>query len=68
MDEAVPAGIWSLNGRNLTVTNDFDTQTATILEQSATTMKLKSEVNESETDQGITVATKLEVTYTFTKQ
>jgi len=68
MEETVSDGTWSLNGNTLTVTNDFDSQTATILEQTSTTLKLKAEVNESETDQGITVSTKIEAIYTFSKQ
>lgn len=68
MDETVPSGTWSLNGNILTVTNSTGSQTATIVEQTATTLKLKSEVNESQTDQGITITAKLDVTYTFTKQ
>ena len=68
MDETIPPGNWTLNGKVLTVTNGAESQTATILEQTATTLKLKSEVNESETDQGMTVAVKIEAIYTFTKQ
>jgi hypothetical protein len=69
MDETVTDGTWTLNGNTLTVTNDdFGPQTATVLEQTATTLKLKAEVNESESDQGITVSTKIEAIYTFTKQ
>ncbi|HMG91566.1 MAG TPA: hypothetical protein VK589_16025 [Chryseolinea sp.] len=68
MDETVTDGTWTLSGNTLTVTNDFGPQTATILEQTSTTLKLKAEVSESESDQGITVSTKIEAIYTFTKQ
>ena len=67
-DETVTDGTWDLNGNTLTVTNDFGTETATVLEQTSTTLKLKAEVSESESDQGITVSTKIEAIYTFTKQ
>ena len=68
MDETVMDGNWTLNGKTLTVTGDYGAQAATILEQTATTLKLKAEVSESESDQGITVSTKIEAIYTFTKQ
>ena len=68
MEDVIGEGTWTLNGNTLTVTSGSDSQTATILEQTSTTLKFKSEVNESETDQGITVTTKLEAIYTFTKQ
>jgi hypothetical protein len=67
-DETVTDGTWSLNGRTLTITNDFGTEDATVIEQSSTTLKLKAEFSESETDSGITVATKVEVVYTFAKK
>jgi hypothetical protein len=68
MEEVVTDGTWKLNGSTLTVTNDFGAQDATIVEQTSTTLKLKINVSDSETDQGITVATKVEAVYTFTKQ
>jgi hypothetical protein len=69
MNETVANGTWTLNGNTLTVTNDdYGDQTATILEQTPTTLKLKADVTESESDAGITVATKIEAIYTFTKQ
>ena len=68
MDETVTDGTWTLSGNTLTVTNDFGPQTATILEQTSTTLKLKAEVSENESDQGITVSTKIEAIYTFVKQ
>jgi hypothetical protein len=67
-DETITDGTWTLNGKTLTVTSDFGPQTATILEQTSTTLKFKAEVSENETDQGITVSTKIEAIYTFTKQ
>jgi hypothetical protein len=68
MDETITDGTWTLSGKTLTVTNDFGPQTATILEQTSTTLKFKAEVSENESDQGVTVSTKIEATYTFTKQ
>lgn len=68
MDETVTDGTWTLNGKTLTVTNDFGDQTATILEQTSTTLKFRAELTESESDSGVTVTTKIEAIYTFTKQ
>lgn len=68
MDQVVTDGTWTLSGRDLTITNDGIPQTATIVDQTSTTLKLKVDVNQSETDQGITVSTKVQATYTFTKQ
>jgi hypothetical protein len=68
MDETVTDGTWTLNGKTLTVTSDFGPQTATILEQTSTILKLKAEVSENQSDQGITVSSKIEAIYTFTKQ
>jgi hypothetical protein len=67
-EEVVTDGTWSLNGNTLTITNDFDSQTATIVEQNSTTLKVRIDVDETESDQGITVSTKVQATYTFTKQ
>ena len=68
MDETETDGTWTLNGNTLTVTSDFGPQTATILEQTSTALKLKAEVSENQSDQGITVSTKIEAIYTFAKQ
>jgi hypothetical protein len=69
VNDSVMDGNWTLNGKTLTITSDQGgTQTATILEQTSTTLKLKAEVSESESDQGVTVSTKIEATYSFTKQ
>lgn len=67
MGEVVTDGTWSLNGRNLTVTGDAGPQTATIIEQTSTRLKIKVEVKETATDQGMTVTTNVVGTYTFTK-
>lgn len=67
-DEAFSNGSWSLNGRELTITSADGPETVTIVEQSATTLKIKEVVNETETDQGATIAIKLEAVYTFTKK
>jgi len=52
MDETVTDGTWTLNGNTLTVTSDFGPQTATILEQTSTALKLKAEDSENQSDQG----------------
>ncbi len=67
-DETVTDGNWTLSGNTLTVTSDFGPQNATILEQTSTTLKLKAEVSENLSEQGVTVSTKIEAIYTFTKQ
>lgn len=61
-------GSWTLSGKTLTMISDDETQAATITEQSATTLKLKIEYNETETDMGITVATKMTATMTYKKK
>jgi hypothetical protein len=68
VNDSIMDGIWTLTGNTLTVTSDFGSQIATILEQTSTTLKFKAEVTESESDQGITVVSKIEAIYTFTKQ
>jgi hypothetical protein len=66
-EEVVTDGTWTLNGNTLTITDDFGPQSATIVEQSSTRLKLKLNVSESETDQGVTYSTNVEATYTFAK-
>jgi hypothetical protein len=61
-------GTWTLNGNTLTITTVDGPQEATIVEHSATRLKLKIEISESETDQGITTSTELAATYTFEKK
>ena len=68
VNDSIMDGTWTLNGNTLTVTSDLGSQTATILEQTGTTLKFKAEVTESESDQGITMVSKIEAIYTFTKQ
>jgi hypothetical protein len=67
-DEVITNGTWALNGSKITVTTADGPQEATIVEQTASTLKLKVEENESETQQGVTVAVVIKGTYTFQKQ
>ena len=67
MEEVVTDGTWTLNGRDLTITNNLGSQTATIVEQTSTKLRIRLDVDQSESDQGITVTTKVQATYTFTK-
>jgi hypothetical protein len=67
-DDVVSDGTWELNGDKLKVTNSGVTQEATIVEQTSTSLKIKVDVNESETSQGYTIATNIQATYTFKKQ
>jgi hypothetical protein len=66
-DEVVTDGTWTLNGNKLTVTTPDGPQEATIVEQTATTMKLKIVLSETETDQGMTLTTHIEATYNLKK-
>jgi hypothetical protein len=68
VDEIFSDGTWTLDGRTLTITDINGTEKATIVEQTATSLKLKMEVKETETDQGITVTTNVTALYTFTKK
>lgn len=68
MDEVVTNGTWTLEGNTLTISDPDGSEKATIVEQNSTTLRLKMDVSESETDQGITVATKIQATYTFKKK
>jgi hypothetical protein len=68
--EVVTDGTWSLNGREMTVTNGTESRTATVLDQTATTLKLRIDLNETESDPdtGMSVTTKVQATYSFEKQ
>ena len=68
MDGVVTEGTWAVNGNTMTVTTSDGPQDATIVEQTATTLKLKVEISESESAQGMTVTTDIVGTYTFKKQ
>jgi hypothetical protein len=68
VDGFLTNGTWTLSGRTVTFTNPDGTDTATIIEQTATTMKMKWVVNESETDSGITTTEQVTGTYTLTKK
>jgi uncharacterized glyoxalase superfamily protein PhnB len=61
-------GTWTLNGNTLSITDNNGTEKATIVEQTNTTLKLKLEVNETETFQGTTITTKTVANYTLTKK
>lgn len=67
LDEVFTDGTWSLNGRTLTVTSGGETQEGTITKQTATTLEVKINLDESQTDSGITVTAKVQAVYTFEK-
>jgi hypothetical protein len=66
-DEVVVDGTWTLDGRTLTITGDVGPQTATVLEQTSTSLKIRMDVKESVTSQDITVSTDIQITYIFKK-
>jgi hypothetical protein len=61
-------GTWTLSGNTLTITESTGSQKATILEQTSTALKMSVAVKESQTAQGITVSTDVQVIYTFKKK
>jgi hypothetical protein len=65
-------GTWSLNGKTLTIEGDGRKQEATIIEQTATTLKMKWDYTQTttNTDAGFEVVTSSDVkgTYTFTRK
>lgn len=67
-DEILSDGTWSLSGNTLTVTEDNESQEVTVLEQTSTTMKLRVIIDETQSVQEVTLTTKVEAVYTFTKQ
>jgi hypothetical protein len=68
LEEAFTDGTWALDGKTLRITGANGTDKATIIEQTSTTLKVSVNESESETDQGITIATNLQATYTFKKK
>jgi hypothetical protein len=67
-DEVFTNGTWALDGNTLTITSSNGTEKATIVEQSSTILKLKVDTTETETDQGMTVTTNIQINYTFKKK
>ncbi len=67
-DEVLTDGTWTLNGKILSITNPSGTQDATIVKQTSTTLVLRLDLEESESDSGITVTTKIQAVYTFIKK
>lgn len=67
-DEAFSDGTWTLSGNALTITDVDGPQTATILEQTKTTLKMRLDLKETETVQGITIAINVQTTFTLTKK
>jgi hypothetical protein len=68
VDDFVSDGTWSLSGNTLTITDDFGTEDATIIQQTATTLKMRIDIDETESDLGFTVTTKVRTIFTFAKQ
>lgn len=67
-EEVVTDGTWTLSGNKLTFIDANGSQDATILQQTSTTLKMKVDIKESETSQGVTVTTDVHATYTFKKK
>lgn len=65
--EVLIDGTWTLEGRTLTIANTGIEQEATVTRQTSTALELRININESETAQGTTVATNIQIVYTFQK-
>jgi hypothetical protein len=61
-------GTWTLDGNTITVTGANGTQKATIVEQTATTLKMKWDYDYTMSQQGATVVMKIKGTYAFKKK
>jgi hypothetical protein len=60
-------GTWTLNGRTLSVASGGTTQEGTITKQTSTTLEVRINLDESESDSGFTVTTEVQAVYTFEK-
>jgi hypothetical protein len=67
-NEVVSEGTWTLSGKTLTITTPDGPQEATIVEQTATSLKMKVEVTETQSASGMTVKVDVVGNYTFQKQ
>lgn len=67
LEEVLMDGTWELNGKTLLVTNDGVTQEGTISKQTATTLEVRINVNDSYTDSGYTITAKVKGVYKFEK-
>jgi hypothetical protein len=68
VEEIFSDGTWTLDGKTLSITDASGTEKATIIEQTSTSLKMKVDINETETQQGITVTTNVSGVYTFKKK
>jgi len=66
-DEALMDGTWELDGRKVIITNDGQEQEGTITKQSETELEVRVDLEQSMTDSGITVKTKVKAVYKFEK-
>ena len=60
-------GTWTLDGRALTITGPVGPQKASVLEQTATKLKISMDLKETQSAQGITITTDIKTVFTFTK-
>lgn len=67
-DEVVSDGTWTLDGNTLTINGPNGPEKATILDQSNTALKMRMDVKQSQTSQGVSVSTDVQIIYTFTKK
>lgn len=65
LDEVFTDGTWTLNGRTLTVSTGGTSQEGTITKQTSTTLEVRINLDQSESDSGITVTTEVQAIYTF---
>src|SRR5690606_625917 len=66
-DEIITDGTWSLEGKTLTVVSGGITQQATITKQSNSSLQMRIDINQTESEMDITVTTKIQAVYTFEK-
>lgn len=67
-EDVVTDGTWSINGDKLKVVSTQGTDEATIVELTATSLKLKIDKTETETSQGVSATSEVHATYTFKKK
>ena len=68
IDDFLNQGTWSINGSELTITQNSEAQTAIITEITDTTLKFEIEVNQEVVAQGITSTTETTAKMSLTKQ
>jgi len=67
IEEVALDGTWTLDGRILTITGPIGPQKATVLEQTPATLKISTDVKETESGLGVTLTRRIQTVYTFKK-